>query len=154
MAGGLYLRMELQGEVQLSRVLQGVSATVKNWRPAFEKSGEQMVDFFSEDVFDTEGAAVDDPWAALNPDYEKRKQKKYPDAGILQATGLMRDSFVSQPSAMSLIVRNTAPYFKFHQSNQPRTRLPRRVMMKLTENIREKLIKNMQAYFIEQVGSL
>lgn len=148
----LRLKFSLDGSLQLSRVLFTVSAAVQDWTPAFEKSGEDLVRFFSYDVFESEGEAIDETWSPLAKAYALRKEKKYPGMGILQATGTMRDSFMSQADSTSLKIWNAAEYFKYHQSSAPRTKLPRRVMMKLTENLREMVVKNFQTQFKEQSG--
>lgn len=140
--------------MQLSRVLMGLSAAVQDWTPAFEKSGEDLVRFFSYDVFESEGQAIDDLWTPLSAAYAKRKEKLYPDKGILDATGLMRESFMSQADPTSLKIWNAVEYFKYHQSIEPRSKLPRRVMMRLTTDLREVVIKNFQTQFQERAGSL
>jgi phage gpG-like protein len=149
----MYLRFAIEGEVQLSRKLLTISDAVKDWSPAFQKSGEDLIEFFSYDVFETEGNAIDERWMPLSQPYAKRKAKRYPNAGILEATGTMRKSFMQAADATSLTIWNAAEYFKYHQSKQPRSSsLPRRVVMKLTENLRQLVVKNFQAYFLERVG--
>lgn len=111
-----------------------------------------MIRFFSYDVFESEGEAIDESWEPLAKAYAFRKEKLFPGKGILDASGLMRESFMSQADSTSLRIWNAAEYFKYHQSSAPRTRLPRRVMMKLTENLREMVVKNFQTQFKEQAG--
>lgn len=148
----MYLRFSLQGDVQLSRKLLIAAEAVKDWTPAFEKSGEDLIEFFSYDVFETEGEALGEAWPFLSPKYAKQKEKKYPDKGILEATGTMRQSFMQLSSSTSLKIWNAAEYFKYHQSNEPRNKIPRRAMMKLTEDLRQIVVKNFQTLFLEKVG--
>lgn len=148
----MIIRFSIQGEIQLSRVIATISATVKDMTPAFEKSGEDLLRIFSYDVFETEGQAVDETWSPLSKAYAKRKERQFPGKGILEATGKMRQSFMAKADDTSLTLWNAMEYFKYHQSNQPRTVIPRRVMLKLTENMREMVVKNMQVYLAEQVG--
>jgi phage gpG-like protein len=148
----MQLRMSLQGEVQLSRNLQFLSDAVQDWTPAFEQSGEDLVEFFGYDVFESQGEAIDEPWQELSPAYAKQKERRFPGTGILEATGAMRDSFMQAADSTSLRVWNAMEYFKFHQSNQPRTRMPRRAMMRLTQQLRELVIKNFQTLFVEKLN--
>ena len=148
----LRLQFSIDGQLQLSRVLFTLSAAVKDWTPAFEKSGEDLIRFFSYDVFESEGEAIEESWAPLAQAYAIRKEKKYPGSTILTATGAMRESFMSQADSTSLKIWNASEYFKYHQSSAPRTRLPRRAMMKLTENLREMVVKNFQTQFQESTG--
>lgn len=146
------LQFTIDGQLQLSRVLLGLSVAVKDWTPAFEKSGEDLTRFFSYDVFESEGEAIDENWSPLSKAYALRKEKLYPGKTILDASGLMRDSFLSQADSTSLKIWNAAEYFKYHQSSAPRTKMPRRVMMRLTEDLREVVVKNFQTQFQEATG--
>jgi len=146
------LQFNVGGQMELSRVLLNIGNAVQDWTPAFEQSAEDLVEFFSYEVFETEGGAIDEDWSPLSMAYAKRKAKLYPDQGILEATGTMRESFLSQADATSLKIWNAAEYFKYHQSSAPRNKMPRRVMMKLTENLREVVVKNFQRQFIEEAN--
>lgn len=150
----MYLRFSISGQVQLSRVLLNVSNAVKDWTPALEKSAEDLIEVFSYDVFESEGAAIGEPWDPLSAAYAKRKEKLYPGTGILEASGLMRDSFTRLIDSTSLKIGNAAEYFKYHQSSAPRTsRLPRRIMMQLTLDLREIVVKNFQRQFSERANT-
>jgi hypothetical protein len=145
--------MSVQGEVQLSRRLMIASDAVKDWTPAFEKSAEDLLEIIQYDVFETEGEAINERWQPLSPKYEKAKAKRYPDAGVLQATSTMRQSFMSRADSTSLTIWNAVEYFKYHQSNQQRrSSLPRRAMLKLTQAMREMVVKNFQVVFLENIG--
>lgn len=149
----MYISFGIEGTRELSRNLMGIAQTARDWTPAFAKSGEDLIEFFSYDVFESEGQAVDAPWQELSPQYAKAKTRKYPDAGILQATGTMRQSFMQRFDATSLVIWNAVEYFKYHQSKQPRTRLPRRVMMRLTEDLKQMVVKNFHSYFMETANT-
>ena len=138
--------------MQLSRTLMGVAENCRDWSVALSESVDQLTSIFSTDVFETEGAAIDEQWAPLSRAYALRKQKKYGDVGILEATGDMKDSFQSSFDPTSAAIWNTAIYFKYHQSNQPRSKIPRRVMMKLTDSLKEMVVKNFQAQLLVSLG--
>ena len=127
----LTLSWSTEGEVQLARRLRGVSESLRDWTPAFRDTAFELKKTFSDDVFATEGSAIGEHWQPLSPSYAAQKGRKYPGKGILEATGKMKNSFVSTFSADQAAITNTAPYFKYHQSRQPRFKIPRRVMMKL-----------------------
>jgi phage gpG-like protein len=114
---------------------------MKDWTPEFKKSGDYLQGFFSDQVFASEGAVFGEPWAPLSPAYAAQKARKYGSRGILVATGAMQKSFQTQFGSNYVRVFNTSPYFKYHQSNQPRSRLPRRIVMKLDENRKQQVVK-------------
>lgn len=136
----------MEGQVELSRKLLGLSSHLKDYREPFRQSADMLVGQFSKDVFATQGAAIKERWKRLSPYTVAQKARLGFTGGPLVRTGRMQRSFESIVSTDQAVVRNTAPYFPFHQSNQPRTRLPRRVMMKLTQNTKADIVRFFQAY--------
>ncbi len=126
-----------------------MSEKVKDWKPAFEEMGTTLKTIFSEDVFASEGRVINEHWSPLSKAYAYQKLKRYPGKGLLEVSGAMRGSFVSMADANMLTIWNKAEYFKYHQSNAPRSRLPRRVMMKLDNPQKTIAVKIFQQYFRE-----
>ena len=58
---------------------------------------------------------------------------------MLVATGVMRNSFSHEANEKSVRIGNDAPYFKYHQSSQPRTKMPRRQMIGVNDKV-ERLV--------------
>lgn len=142
----IQIQFAIEGELQLSRRLTDIAGAVQDWGPAFEQSVTDLKETFSNAVFETEGRKIDEAWSPLSRAYALRKEKLYPGKGILERTGVMRQAFASSFNATSATIWNTAAYFKYHQSNQPRHVLPRRVMMKLTENLKEMVVENFNVH--------
>ena len=146
----MQLKFGIEGELQLSRAFEGIAVGMADWSPSMEQSLTSLKEIFSGEVFDTEGEAIDESWSPLSKAYALQKAKKYPDTGILEATGVMRNSFVGQFDATSMQIWNSAMYFKYHQSSEPRSKMPRRIMMKLTENLKQTVVK----IFHQQVNDI
>lgn len=147
----MQIQFAIDGELELSRRLTGMAMDVEDWSPAFSMAVDDLKQVFSGPVFDTEGREVDETWSPLSQAYALRKAKKYPGKKILEATGAMRNSFVSKFDATSATIWNTATYFKYHQSREPRTKMPRRVMMKLTENLKQLVVEDFNRYMRDTV---
>lgn len=147
MASGFYIEWDIEGEKQLSRRLLLVASRVKDWTPAFKETAETLKNVFQNDVFQSEGGAIQERWSPLKKAYALQKAKKYPGKGILEATGRMRAGFQTLWRADMAQVWNKIDYFKYHQSNQPRSHLPRRVMMKLGNAQRVVVVKIFHTYF-------
>ncbi len=143
----MQLTWTIEGDKQLSRRLRGIQAGIRDWTPAFKQSAEKLKTFFQGEVFDSRGKAIGEPWAPLNTKYAAQKAKRYSGKGILEATGKMRKSFTKLHKANMAAVWNTAAYFKYHQSNRPRRKLPRRVMMKLGNEQKEMVVKIFHTHF-------
>ena len=128
----MQLVFNIEGEQQVSRNLRGVEESMGDWTPTFKKVGVYLTDFFSGEVFDTRGAVIGEPWPP-------RKIKA--DWPILEKSGKMRHSFVYHAEDKQVLITNITDYFKYHQSNKPRIKLPRRVMIKIDEDRKREIVK-------------
>jgi len=144
---GFYISWSIEGEKQLSRNLMIAADRVKDWTPAFKESAEYLKEVFSNEVFDTQGAVIGEHWSPLSKAYALQKARKHPGKGLLEATGDMRNGFLTLWRPDMAAVWNKMDYFKYHQSNQPRHVLPRRVMMKIGEYQKEIVVKVFQDHF-------
>lgn len=141
------ISVTLEGEKQLSRKFRDLPDDLGNARPAFRKVAYNLTNVFEDDVFDTDGGAIGVTWSPLSRAYAQRKAQKYPGQGILEATGEMRDSFRNKYSNNRAEIYNVSPYFKYHQSSAPRSSdLPRRVMMRLTNPLKEEVMKTFHEF--------
>ena len=148
----MQISWSIEGEKQLSRNLGFLVSSIKDWTPAFKQAGDDLVRVFSTDVFNTQGRAVGESWQPLKPGYAAQKARRgYPTTPLV-TTGQMQRSFQSLYKADFAAVWNNAFYFKYHQSNKPRKRLPRRVMMKLGENQRQMVVKIFHTYWHKKVN--
>jgi phage gpG-like protein len=148
---GLTLSFTIEGEKQLSRTLLMIADRVKDWTPAFEQAAMDLKTIFSTEVFETQGAVIEEHWQGLSPNYAAQKAKRYPGRGVLEASGTMRNSFMSLVRPDMLGIWNKAEYFKYHQSNRPRTKIPRRVMIKLANAQKELVVKIFHTYFQQAI---
>ena len=135
------LTWSIEGETQLSRALLGMGNKLRDFRQPFGESVSMLKAVFSQDVFSTHGAAIGEKWKRLSPYTVSQKARKGYPSDPLIATGQMQRSFQSIVSTDQAVIFNTSDYFKYHQSNLPRERIPRRVMMKLAERQREEVVK-------------
>lgn len=137
----MHISFSIEGEKQLSRNLTTLDWNLKNWYTEFLATGKYLQNFFAGPVFSSRGGVIGEGWKPLSPAYAAQKAKRYPGRGILEATGKMRGSFQYEASSMWTRVFNTTSYFKYHQSRMPRSRLPRRIMMKLAETEKRKIVQ-------------
>ena len=152
MAKSFQLQWSIEGDKELSRVLQGVSSKIKNLKRPFTDAADHLVKTFSTEVFDTQGAIIDMKWKRLSPRTVAMKARRGYPADPLIATGRMKSSFKSVVSSDHAIISNDTDYFKYHQSNTTRTgNLPRRPMMKLAERQKQQVVKIFQLYLQEVI---
>jgi phage gpG-like protein len=99
--------------------------------------GEDVSDYYANRGFLSQGGVFKETWSPIKRSYALWKSKHYPGAPPLVRTGKMRRSFRARYSQDSVVIENTAPYFKYHQSSLPRKKLPRRQMMGINSAVRE-----------------
>lgn len=145
------LSWTIEGEKQLSRKLLILADHIKDWTPAFRETAYSLKSIFSEDVFKSQGGAIGEHWAPLSKAYAYRKAQTHPGKGILERTGEMKNGFLTLWRPDMAQVWNDVEYFKYHQSNQPRSKIPRRVMMKLGDAQRTQVVKIFHSYFQQMV---
>ncbi len=141
------LSWQIEGEQQLLRNLRGIRESMGDWRPAFRKVARELKDTFANDVFQTEGGAVDESWSPLSPKYLAQKRAQGFSGGTLIKTGKMKKAFKSMFDPNSATLWNAAQYFKYHQSNKPRNKLPRRVMIKLGNDQKVLVVRIFNTHF-------
>ena len=143
------IQWEIEGSRELSRVLNNVSRAAKDFKKPLGQSAVMLRKLFEGDVFVTEGAAIQRKWARLSPATVASKARSgYPfPTKPLMATGKMQKSFHTRVYSEYAVVGNNADYFKYHQSNKPRKRLPRRIMMRINNPSKEEI----QRFFLEHI---
>lgn len=144
------INVSVEGEVVVDRLLQGIEDRARDLTPVWP-SVVQVFRTIVAKAFGSEGASTGAPWQQLAESTQADRQRHgFPPAHpILQRTQkLMRaltigdGAYVStSPSTMQYLVsEQDVPYFKYHQSRRPRTRLPRRAPVLLTADDRTALM--------------
>lgn len=140
---GMELQVQIQvtvtGGKSLQRAFTKLGADMLIFNNAMKSTGMYLTDYYSTTAFASQGGVFGKKWARLSPRYAKRKAKRYAGRPILIATGKMKKSFTYRHNSTSVEISNTAAYFKYHQSNEPREVLPRRVMMGFNAPIRREI---------------
>ncbi len=139
----MQLVFNIEGEQQVSRNLRGIDESMGDWTPTFKKVGVYLTDFFSGEVFNTQGAVIGEHWTP------RKKNYSWP---ILEKSGTMRHNFVYHAEDKQVLITNITSYFKYHQSNKPRRKLPRRVMMKLDNDRKNQIIKIFNEDLVYRIG--
>lgn len=136
---GIRTEIDLEGVQELAGVLEGLE-NVKSFREPLKKTKKYILGRINSQ-FDKEGAEFGkrQKWEKLSPDYKRQKQKTHPGKPILQRTGKMKNSFRSSISKNTLVIRNNRKYFKYHQSNASRSKLPRRPVFEIDQPARNEI---------------
>jgi len=149
-------RLEIAGEVQMDRGIARFADGVTDYRPIWAMVED---DFYALEKrqFESEGAEGGDSWQPLSPAYAEWKEAHYPGMPILERTGNLQQSLTNpaDPDAVcieerkALTVGTRVPYAIYHQSLEPRTVLPRRPEIMLTEGFKRTVMHHVQQYLMQ-----
>jgi phage gpG-like protein len=113
--------------------LAGIKRVFSGFKPELQASGDYLMKYYENTPFQEEGANYGQRWQALSPKYEAWKRSRYGNKPILVRTGAMQKSFKLTTTDSLMKIENTAEYFPYHQSSAPRRKIPRRVVLMLTD---------------------
>ena len=137
------LNFEIEGEQLLLRRFVIMENTYRDWSDTFEEIGNELVKTF-EMNFNSQGSTLERPWAPLSPKTIEQKRKLGFPLDPLIRTGDMLQGFRPEHGKVYVAVENIVSYFKYKQRKKPRTKIPRRVMMALTNKMRQTIVKKFQ----------
>jgi phage gpG-like protein len=152
---GVRIELSAFGDDVFSRELLRFSDRAEDMRPAFALIHNSFLGV-ERRQFSTEGTAYSGGWAPLAESTRHYKERHGLDPRILHATLALRDSLTSpnnaghiyQVTRDSMFVGSSVPYGVFHQSRAPRTRLPRRPPVQLSEDVKKRWVKIIQSYLV------
>jgi phage gpG-like protein len=130
------IQIKITGDEQTIQRLQKLGDRLGQWQPELNQIGGELETYFSGRVFASQGGAIGQNWQRLSPGYAKWKAKHYPGRPPLVRTGKMIGGFRHSATNTKLEVTNRMPYFKYHQSSAPRTKIPYRPMMAANDDVK------------------
>lgn len=150
------ISVTVTGDKELMAKLDRLDLALHNWSKPLTTIGDDLIRYYRDTVFNSMGGVLGAPWAKLAPSTVAAKAKHYRQysAVPLMATGQMRDSFRAEATKNALAITNEMPYFVYHQSSAPRTRLPRRQMMGINPDLKSLIQKIIKDYVVEQIERL
>jgi phage gpG-like protein len=111
--------------------LDHIKSVLSDFTPELEIVGQYLVQFFENEVFETEGAIFGEPWQMLMEATQAYKNRLYPGRGILEETGTLRYGFELMTTSQYCLVSNPVEYGKYHMTGT--SRMPARVFMKIDD---------------------
>lgn len=150
------ISLTVEGDLVVDRLLKGIEDRARDLSPAWPAVVKAFQEITAK-AFASEGASTGAPWRPLAESTQRdRARKGFPPAHpILERTGTLKraltmgeGAFVSStPSTLRYLVSaEAAGYFKYHQSNRPRTRLPRRAPVLFTADDRTAIVHPIRLY--------
>lgn len=151
--GHLQFTVDIEGARELDRTLPGVLKRVSDWRPFFRKF---LVEYRltrvrllrAEGAFDGEKR-----WPDLSAAYARWKAREYPGRTMLMRTGaLARAASYPETSetAQQLVIAIANDYAIYHQSREPREKLPRRPLFSLTGREKTRMVGRLRRFIFDE----
>lgn len=125
----LSIQVKITGSDRVRRKMTKLGSSLYNFKDAMNQIGRDGSRYFQGTAWQSQGGVYGNKWDALSANYASRKAKRYPGRGPLEKTGTMRRSFDHEATRSSVVIGNTTPYFEYHQSSAPRSKIPRRQMI-------------------------
>ncbi|MBZ4533131.1 hypothetical protein GBP62_25165 [Mycobacterium avium subsp. hominissuis] len=151
MASSLELDLEVQNAEKIEKMLADLGLDIKDMRSAMDDVGKSTIKYFSGQVFASRGSTIGDRWPRLSDKYATWKAKRWAGKPVLVRTGTMQSSFTKKASNMEVVIGNSAPYFKYHQSSEPRKKIPRRAMIGIYTGMQDDVTKTIAAALSKKI---
>lgn len=151
----LTVTFTIMGDVVLARALSRFGDGVRDFSPVWEQIRNDFVRI-GEEQFGTEGARSGQPWAPLSPTYAAWKEKHFPGRPILRLSGALwgqmsvGTGLFVDITPMSMLIYPTLFYAAIHQQGSPRTNMPARKVVALTEDDKVGWMKMIHGYVYDK----
>lgn len=145
------LSIVADGETIVERRLLRFAENMEHPQAALEVVGDVLREA-TEKQFDSEGGYASGGWKELAQSTIDRKARLGQDPRILRATDRLMESLtrkfdgdhIEQISGDTLTFGSSVPYGLFHQSSRPRTKIPFRPPVAITEEDKRTMVKRVQ----------
>lgn len=111
----MQITVTVTGLDRVNERLGALSASLHDFTAALEMLGKQLILFYGNTVFVSQGQALGERWAPLKVSTQAYKATHWPGRGPLVRTGALQQSFESTVTPDSLFITNSAPYFPYQQ---------------------------------------
>jgi phage gpG-like protein len=151
----LVVTFAIMGDVVLARAMSRFGEGVSDFRPVWEQIRDDFVRIEGEQ-FDSEGGRGGEPWAPLSSSYAAWKAKHFPGMPIMRLTGQLWSQLAVGTGLfvdlrpMELHMYPTAFYAAIHQQGSPKTNMPARRLVALTEDDKMGWMKMIQNYVYDK----
>lgn len=147
----LDVTIKISGDKELIDKLNRFKESLMDFKDAMGDIGHALGDgdegYFPGQVFASQGGVLGVTWPTnkMRTMMYKRKHVSSSSATTtLIRTGDMQKSFKYEATKDGVKITNTAPYFKYHQSGEPRTKMPYRPMIGINDDVKSIVKKILQ----------
>lgn len=131
--------MNIAGDERIIQLAEGLQELLKDPRETLERAGDYVV-AETDKQYDSQGSHLSSKWKKLAKSTERQKAMMgFGSAGILQRTGKMRESVYKDVKRYSVEVKNSVPYFQYHQLGMGHN--PQRKVFATPERLKQDIVQ-------------
>lgn len=112
---------------KVRRKLGSIASGVRDFSKPLDNASDKLLIFFGEDVFETQGRAINKSWRALAESTLRARSRRtgyYAQPPIetnkkLVWTGRLKKGFEKEVSKLKAIISNSVKYFRYNQDTRP-----------------------------------
>lgn len=144
------ISVQITGDTQLIAKFKRLGVDLKDYTSVMKDIGQALSKYYSGPAFLSMGGVFGAKWPSLSPSYQIYKAnhfRTFANSILVRGAGTdsMQNEFEYVATKDAVVIGNRAPYFKYHQSSLPRTKIPRRQMMGVNSEVRSTVVKLLQA---------
>ena len=110
-------------DTEVKKKLNQLAGDLKDFSDPFTQAGSELLDYYSKDVFSSQGVESGAPWRQLSATTLKMRENRtgyYRQPPIITGkiliwTGRLKSGFKKTVEKTRLTIGNTVDYFKYHQ---------------------------------------
>ena len=136
------LNIDIEGDTELSRKLLTTPGNLDNLSGVFYRIGNEVRRSIDSN-YSSRGSLFGSKWV---------KRKDNLSHPLLEKSKRMRGNFRQSLGSDYVEIYNPTSYFKYHQSNQARKKIPRRVMMKIDKERKVFIVKEFQKHITSTIN--
>lgn len=149
----MQVTIQIVGDKQVEAALTKLGSDLLMLKEAMTQIGAEAARYYGDEGMRSQGQVFDQDWQRLSDKYSVWKAKHYPGRGILERTGKLAGSFYFEADDNSVRVGNSVDYFKYHQSTEQRTKIPRRAPMGINDTLKQMIKTVIEADIRRKIDS-
>lgn len=146
------IQIDIKGAEEALSQLGDIDKAFGSWKPELKQMGDYLKNFYSNELYESEGAVWGSRWAQLSEPYKFNKRILYPGRGILQRTGDMRRGYDYEATNDRVTLWNTQEYAKYHQFGTKK--MPKREIIGIDRKRREEVVKIFKQGIVNKLGDI
>ncbi len=145
----LNITVKITGADLTVQKLTRLRAALNNMPIAMKNIGQELSEYYRDEVFASEGGVYGEPWQALSKRYAAQKTREYPEATILIRTGDMQGGFRYTATGNTVFIDNSQDYWAKHQLG---IGVPQRKIIGVNSRVRKIIRRNINKEIMKAIA--